>query len=114
MNATSTISPEIRRLVEWSESRFRVPGTNIRFGLDPILGLIPVIGDLFGAVVGFALVGEAWRKGAGLDTVGRMLWNLALDAFVGSVPLVGDLFDFAFKANVENLRLLEERLGERS
>ena len=106
--ATTDISPAVRRLVDLTEARFRLPLTNLRFGYDAIVGLVPGIGDLVGLVIGLALVVEAIRLRLPLLVIGRMLVNLTLDAWVGAIPLFGDLFDFAFKANHRNLELLEE------
>jgi hypothetical protein len=90
-------------LVRWLDRRF----------VDPILGLVfPGGGDLLGAGLGLYLVVLALRLRAPKIVVARMLLNLALDNVVGTVPLLGDLFDFGFRANVKNLRLLEERMAE--
>src|SRR5258705_11235202 len=83
----------------------------MRFGLDPILGLIPGFGDAAGAIlVGWMLV-EAVRLGASRATVLRIAGNVALDAAVGAIPLIGDIFDFGWKANLRNVALLERHLA---
>lgn len=105
--ARRDISPTVRRIVDLTEGRFRVPLTQLRFGYDAIVGLLPGVGDLVGLVVGLALVVEAVRLRLPLLVVGRMIGNLVLDSWVGAIPLFGDLFDFAFKANHRNLELLE-------
>jgi len=87
-----------------------VPGTRFRVGLDPLLGLVPGIGDALGALASSYLVLVAVRLGAPASVVGRLVLNIAVDAIVGAVPFLGDLFDFAFRANVRNLALLEEWL----
>ena len=101
----------VRKLSSWLDSRFRIPGTDTRVGLDPILGLIPGVGDLVSlGLSGYAIL-AAHRFGLPKRTIARMLGNLGIDAVVGSIPIVGDLFDFAFKANRRNLKLIEEKLG---
>jgi Domain of unknown function (DUF4112) len=90
---------------------FRVPGTSLRFGLDPLLGLIPGAGDLATAALGAYGLIVAAQLGAPASIQLRMLLNLLLDAGIGAIPIAGDLFDFAFKAHVRNLRLLEEWMG---
>lgn len=94
------------------DAQFRLPGTQFRFGLDGILGLIPGAGDLGTfAVSGYMLVIMA-RNGASGFVLARMAVNVIIDALIGSIPLIGDLFDFAFKANTRNLRLMEEHYAE--
>lgn len=96
----------LERLADWLDSRFRVPGTELRFGLDGIVGLIPGIGDLSTFALSLYLIGEALGMGARKRIVVCMLWNACLDAALGAVPLLGDIFDFFHKANVKNIRLL--------
>lgn len=100
-----------QQLVRLFEQAFRVPGTNWRFGLDALLGLIPGLGDLIGAVAAGYGVWLARRMGAPAALQIRMLGNVALDAFGGAVPVIGDLFDLAFKAQVRNRVLLERWLA---
>lgn len=99
----------LRRLSHYLDSAFRVPGTNVRVGLDPILGVLPVAGDVPAAAVSAYIVAEAAALGAPRETVARMVVNLVVDAVFGSVPLLGDAFDAAWKANERNVRLLEAR-----
>lgn len=101
----------VSRLAHWLDAGFRVPGTNLRFGLDPILGLIPGGGDAAGAVLAGWIVIEAVRLGASRATLLRIAGNVALDAALGAVPLIGDIFDFAWKANLRNVALLERHLA---
>jgi len=91
---------------------FRVPGTQWRFGLEAILGLLPGVGDILGSAVGAYSIWIARRVGAPLSIQARMLLNLGLDAAVGAIPLAGDLFDFAFKAHVRNQTLLASWLAK--
>lgn len=85
-----------------------LPGTNRRFGLDPIIGLIPGAGDAVGAALSLWLVAEAARLGAPGRLLARMVGNVLLEAIVGLVPVLGDLFDFWWKANSRNLELLRD------
>ena len=89
----------------------QIPGTNLRFGLDPVIGLVPGAGDSITAIVGFYTLLLAWRAGAPLPLLARMLLNLFIDFAAGSVPVVGDLFDAGFKAHRRNLRLLQDYLA---
>lgn len=83
-----------------------IPFLGVRFGLDPILGLLPVWGDLISALAGLYIVYEGWRLGAPAWTLTRMVLNVAVDTVLGFVPVVGDLFDFGWRANTRNLELL--------
>jgi hypothetical protein len=94
----------------WLDAGFRIPGTNIRFGLDPILGLIPGAGDAAGAVLAGWIFVEAIRLGASRATLIRIAGNVALDAGLGAVPVLGDIFDFVWKANLRNVALLERHV----
>jgi hypothetical protein len=85
---------------------FIVPGTHIRYGIDGLIGLIPVIGDLITTAISLWLVREARALGAPWHVTARMLSNVALDGVVGMVPLAGDAFDIMFRANIRNMRLL--------
>jgi len=102
----------LRRLVFWMDSAFRIPGTGVRIGLDPILGLLlPGVGDVLGALPSLLLVSLAMRQGVPLVVLLRMLLNLAMDSAIGAVPVLGDIFDGAFHANEKNLALLERHAG---
>lgn len=102
----------VRQLVLLMDGAFRIPGTEIRVGLDPILGLLlPGAGDVLGALPSLLLVGLATRRGVPPVIVLRMLLNIGLDALVGAVPLLGDAFDVAFRSNQLNLELLERHAG---
>jgi len=85
---------------------FIVPGTNVRYGIDGLIGLIPVIGDIITTAISLWLVREARALGAPWHLTMRMLGNVALDGVVGIVPVVGDAFDVMFRANVRNVKLL--------
>jgi hypothetical protein len=103
--------PELARLdalAKLMDNQFRIPGTQWRFGLDGIIGLVPYVGDVAGFVISGFLMRIMIKKGAGPWLMLRMLFNFLLDAFVGLVPFLGDLFDFAFKANRRNINLLKQ------
>ena len=102
----------LRRAAYWLDEGIRVPGTRFRIGLDPILGLVPGIGDAIGAIMAGTVLLEAARGGVGRYTFIRMALNIGLDALLGAVPVLGDLFDAGWKANTRNLVLLERHLGE--
>jgi uncharacterized protein DUF4112 len=93
-------------LAQLLDVAFIVPGTNIRYGIDGLIGLIPVIGDLITTAISLWLVREARALGAPWHVTARMLGNVALDGVVGMVPLAGDAFDVLFRANIRNMRLL--------
>ncbi len=97
---------------ELLDSKFRIPGTNIRFGLDPIIGLIPYAGDVVTFAFSGLLVIMMARRGVSGMVVVKMLWNILIDTLVGAIPLLGDIFDFHFKANRRNYRLLKEHYQE--
>lgn len=88
------------------DSAFVIPGTSVRVGLDPLVGLIPAAGDAISAAASLYIVYEGWRLGATRGQVGAMLCNVAIDALAGVVPGLGDVVDLAFKANMRNLAIL--------
>jgi hypothetical protein len=102
----------LRELSRLFDSSIRVPGTDYRIGLDPILGLLPVLGDVPGATVSAYIVAEAAAMGVPRETLVRMGVNLLVDATLGSFPVVGDLFDAVWKANDRNVALLEARVDD--
>lgn len=101
-----------RSLATLLDSAVRVPGTGIRLGLDPLLGLVPGLGDLAGAVLSGYIVLLGAQLGAPASVVARMLGNVVVDTVGGSLPLIGDLFDVAWKSNAMNVDLLERWVGE--
>jgi len=98
----------LRTITRVMDEAFRVPGTRFRFGLDGLAGLIPGLGDALTATISAYALLAAARTGAPKSVLGRMAGNILLDTLVGAVPLLGDGFDFAFKANRRNLRILEQ------
>jgi hypothetical protein len=99
-------------LTRLMDGLFEIPLVKRKFGLDPLIGLIPVVGDLIPAAIGLYLVIEARELGASRWLMARMIGNLLLDLAVGVVPLFGDFFDFMFRAHHRNLKLLQKELGE--
>ena len=97
----------LRRWAVLLDSRFRVPGTSIRFGLDAIIGLIPGLGDISTPVFAALLLVQAVRMRLPLVIQARMVFNAGLDMLMGLVPILGDLADVGWKANLRNLALLE-------
>lgn len=96
-----------RALARILDTAVGIPGTRIRFGLDPVLGLVPGAGDVASAMLSAYIVLVAANKGAPRPVIWRMLGNIAVDTALGSVPVLGDLFDVAFKSNIRNVELLE-------
>jgi hypothetical protein len=97
----------VRQLARLLDEAVRVPGTNIRFGLDAILGLLPGAGDVAGGVLSAFIILQAGRLGAPRSVLWRMVMNVAIDSIVGAVPILGDLFDVGWKSNTRNAALLE-------
>ena len=102
----------LRRVARMLDSALPVPGTSFRFGLDPILGLIPGLGDLVSPLFTLGMLFQARDLGVPRVVQLRMIFNVAIDVLTGFVPLIGDLFDFAWKANNRNLALLERHAYE--
>jgi len=102
----------VERIARLMDSQFRLPGTEFRFGLDPLLGLIPIVGDLSTFAVSGALLLTMMRHGASGAVVVRMALNILLDTLVGAVPVLGNLFDFAYKSNERNVALLRRHYAE--
>jgi hypothetical protein len=94
------------------DSSIPIPGTRLTIGIDAIIGLIPVLGDLAGVLLSSYILNEASRLGAPRVLLTRMAFNVAVEGIVGMVPLLGDIFDAAWKANVRNVQLLSGWLDE--
>ncbi|MFO0851181.1 MAG: DUF4112 domain-containing protein [Gemmataceae bacterium] len=103
---------QIRALAKLLDSLYTVPGTNFKIGLDAAIGLVPVVGDLVGAVIGSYILTTAAQAGVPKPVLARMLLNIGTDAVAGAVPLAGDVLDAAWRANLKNARLLEQALAE--
>ena len=104
----------VRALARLLDDSIPIPGTPWKIGFDPIVGLIPGIGDLIGAVLSGYIVLEAARAEVPPFTLARMLLNVGIDTLLGSVPAFGDVFDAAWKSNTKNVALLERHLGVRT
>lgn len=94
----------LKKLEKLLDRQFSIGGIN--FGIDSVIGLVPVVGDLITGALGFYLIQEAKRHGVSKFTLARMYGNWGIDVTVGAIPIVGDLFDLAFKSNTKNLRQL--------
>ena len=101
----------LRRLSHLLDKAIPIPGTKLRFGLDPIIGLLPGGGDTVTGALSAYIVVEAARMGVPRNILGQMVGNILLDSAVGSIPVLGDLFDVGWKANVKNMVLLEKHLN---
>ena len=101
-----------RSLARALDTAIGVPGTRFRVGLDPIIGLIPGIGDFAGVLLSISILFNAARLGVPRATLLRMGANIGLEAVIGTIPLLGDLFDFGWRANARNVRLMEAFLAD--
>lgn len=102
----------LKKLEQRLDRQFSLFG--VQFGVDGIIGLVPVLGDVITGAIGLYLIMEAKRLGARPWTVTRMLMNWGIDVTLGAIPLIGDLFDVAFKSNTRNVRLLIADLEKRA
>ncbi|XUU62031.1 DUF4112 domain-containing protein [Erythrobacter sp. HA6-11] len=113
---TGTDVQSIRQRVESMEilleRSFRIPGVNVPIGLDAIVGLIPILGDIVTTAMGAYLVWEARNLGLPKWKLWRMGANVAFDTAVGAVPVVGDAADFLFRSNTRNLRIIKKHLDK--
>ena len=103
---------KIKTISKVLDNAIAIPGTKYKVGLDPIIGLVPAIGDYLTLIVSAYIVFEAASLGAKQDTLIKMATNILLDSLAGSVPVAGDLFDVAWKANQKNIDLLEKDLPQ--
>jgi hypothetical protein len=106
----AAIIAEFERVSRLLDSQWRVPGTSMRFGIDPLVGLVPGLGDVATGLVSAYIVVMAKRLGLPNHVMARMVGNVALDVVVGSIPLLGSVFDLFYKANRRNFRLLQEHV----
>ncbi|TCD16405.1 DUF4112 domain-containing protein [Oricola cellulosilytica] len=101
---------ELDAIADLLDTKWRIPGTGIRFGVDALAGLIPGAGDAATGLVSAYIIYKGARLGASSGVIGRMVANTAIDTVVGSVPVLGSVFDLFFKANRRNMRLLRRHL----
>ncbi len=94
------------------DSMFEIPGTKVRVGLDAIIGIVPIVGDLISQVISSYIIWEARQLGVSRFTMARMMANSAIDIVVGIIPFAGDAFDIYFRANLKNLALLKAHLAK--
>jgi hypothetical protein len=121
MNASRVETPSdvqrsvarLEALARLMDGAFALPGTNVRFGLDGIVGLLPVAGDMIAGLVSTYLIWEARQLGAPRWLIARMLANTLLDTTIGAIPVVGDAFDILFRANMKNMALLRRHLHKK-
>ncbi|MBV9148113.1 MAG: DUF4112 domain-containing protein [Acidobacteria bacterium] len=102
---------QLEQLAGVLDDAFHIPGTKIRFGLDPIVGLVPGLGDVITGLLSFLIVFAAWRRGLPRITVLRMVANIGIDTIVGAIPILGDVFDVVWKSNRMNYNLLVRYRG---
>jgi len=102
----------IRTISAWLDTKFQIPGTKIKFGLDPILSIFPVVGDLTTYAVSLAIIYSIRKNGASGELLMRMLINSTVDVIFGSIPVLGTVFDVFFKSNERNLALLNAYYDE--
>ncbi len=103
---------DIETLSEWLDTKFTIPVINYKIGLDPIIGLFPVLGDLLTYGVSSFLVYKMAKEGASTKLLIKMAGNILLDLIIGAIPVVGWIFDFTFRANEKNVKLLKEHYLE--
>lgn len=106
----ATVRQRIEAMEKLLERSLTIPGTKIPIGLDALAGLIPVAGDLITAAMGAWMIWEARNLGLPKWQLWRMAANVGFDTAIGAVPLVGDVFDFAFRSNSKNLRIIHRHL----
>ena len=111
-NDPVSIRRRVEALEQVLERSFRIPGVNYPVGLDAIVGLVPVVGDLITAAMGAYIVWEGKNLGMPKWKLWRMAGNVAVDTAIGAVPLVGDAFDLVFRSNTRNLRIIRKHLDK--
>ncbi len=116
-SAPAATHPDIVRalwLARLLDDSIPIPGTSFRIGLDGLIGLIPGLGDAAGAISSSMIVYLSAKAGVPLSVLAKMVGNVVVDSIIGVVPILGDIFDFTFKANSRNARLLQQALGSSS
>ena len=100
----------VEALARLMDGAIAIPGTNIRMGLDALIGLVPVAGDMISGIISSYLIWEARQLGAPHWLIARMVANTFLDTTIGAIPIVGDAFDVMFRANMKNMALLRKHM----
>ena len=103
---------KLNRLAWLMDNSFCIPGTQIRFGLDGLIGLIPGVGDALGAIISSHILTQAAHMGAPKSLLLKMAFNIGLDAILGVIPVLGDVSDFIWKANQRNVKLLSDYIEQ--
>jgi hypothetical protein len=103
----------LEALARFMDGAFALPGTNVRLGLDAVIGLVPVAGDVVSGLISSYLIWEARQLGAPRWLIARMMANTLLDSTIGAIPLVGDAFDIMFRGNMKNMALLRRHIEKR-
>ena len=111
-NDPRAVRMRVEALEKLLERAFHIPGTKIPFGLDSIIGLVPVLGDLLTAAMGAYMVWEARNLGMSKRQLIRMTANVGIDTAIGSIPIVGDAFDLVWRSNTKNLRIIKKHLDK--
>ena len=107
-----SVRQRVEAMEQLLERSFHIPGTKIPFGLDSVVGLVPVLGDLITAAMGAYMVWEARNLGMSKWQLMRMTANIGIDTALGAIPLVGDAFDFIWRSNSKNLRIIRKHLDK--
>lgn len=117
MDKTQDIDFELEKLrkLAWRmDAIFTVPRTRVTIGLDNIVGLVPVVGDLLAIAPSLYTIQKAYKLGATPGALAYMIFNTTLDVVIGSIPLIGDIFDVLYNSNIRNYRALERNLNKQS
>jgi len=109
---TNKALKQVAFLGKLMDNQFSIPGTNFRFGLDPIIGLLPGAGDLATFAISSYMLTIMAKNGASGYLLARMALNVLVDTAIGSIPFIGDVFDFAYKSNAKNVRLMQQHFQE--
>lgn len=110
-NGTKALA-DMDMLAKLMDAQFKIPGTNIRFGLDALIGLVPGAGDFATFLVSGYMMLTLAKNGASGFVLARMAVNVLIDSLIGAIPLLGDIFDVAFRANTRNMKLMHEHFVE--
>lgn len=107
-----SVRQRVEAMEQLLERSFHIPGTKIPFGLDSVIGLVPVLGDIITAAMGAYMVWEARNLGMSKFQLMRMAANVGIDTALGAIPLAGDAFDFLWRSNSKNLRIIKKHLDK--